>query len=755
MKSGIQGIIIALISTLVIYALVKNNNQDKISLPKIFTFRFLSNKTTEEISEYMCSKSSSDLEEFYKTTGPDYEFNPTKSSGSLKQFVKGIIEGSTNLKNIGTEDVKEFFSNSPSYIFAFILFILFCTLWFPYCCCICCKCCLCCPLGCLKCQKVFMIIGIALCALILVNCFIGYSENSGIVNGIYGLGCSFLKIEQHLIKGDENISKKPYWVGINGILSLLKETSNNITTLKKKTTNLNEELKTIDTSFKTFSQNLEEEYNKRYNTKIKNPIPNGNDFIPDYLDLYGPVTKEDTALGSINREKNEYHDYTFKAINEVVYVIGNATEKTTSITENINTISNDLDTKVNEVDTTIGKTIRQFDDYLDDIDSYSRTYMNLLFSVNLVVVLVIGASLILLLLCNCGKPLLCISWIVLYSFMLLSFFLGFIFGIIGSFIQDVSSSVIESIKDIKNIEKLNQDTRNMVDICINGNGSLAHLDFISSNINTSIIDNVYNLEENINDGIKAIREYNLKTIETNEKKYNEIIERPKSAVKELIVALSNLQNYTDSSLPNTYVSTSTPIKDEWEVNENDCKYNHYTKSTKTRRLKEEPQRCLIISEWDLEDALNLYKDIKHKDQSKNLTQQIENHFNSINAFLSSNEKLISDIKEQNKFFDKSFDDISEKEINVLTNIKNIIIPFRDTYNEIVGDKSIFEILNCNFLKRDVNKVIEVLYDSFGSTFKVTSTLFIMIAAYEIAITFVVLIIIAALNNQTKSSDIEN
>lgn len=754
MKSGIQGIIIALISTLVIYSLVKNNNPNKFSLPKIFTFRFLSNRTTEEISEYMCSQSSSDLEEFYKTTEADYEFNPPESSGFLKELIKGIIEGTTKIENLGKDQVKEYFSNSPSYIFALVLFILFLILWLPYCLCICCKCCLFFPQGCLKCPKIYMIIGIALCALILVNCFIGYSENSSIVNGIYGLGCSFLKIEQHLIKGDDNRVKKPYWVGINGILSLLKETSNNITALKTKTANLKDQLNVIDISFKTFSQDLTKEYNKRYNTEIKNPIPNGNDFIPDYLSLYGPITNEETALGLINKEKNAYHDYTFSVINEVVYVIGNATEKTTTITDNIQTISNDLDTKVNEIDTTIGNTIRKFDDYLDEIDSYARTYMNLLFSVNLVVVLVIGASLILLLLCKRGKPILCISWIILYSFMLFSFLLGGILGIIGSFVQDISSCAIETVKDIKNIEKLNQDTRNMADICINGNGSLAHLDFISSNINTSIIDNVYNLEENLNDGIKAIRKYNLQSIESNENKYNEIMDRPKNFVKELYYALNNLQNYTDSSLPNTYVSTSTPIHDEWEVNENDCKYYNYTKSTKTRRLTEEPQRCLIISEWNLKDALDLYKNIEPRDKSINLTQQIENHFNSIKSFLSSNNELISAIKEQNKIFNQSFINIGEEEINVLNNIKNIIIPFRDTYNEIVGDKSIFEILNCNFLKRDVNKVIEILYDSFGSTFKVTSTLFIMISAYEIAITLVVLIVIASLNKQNKSKEID-
>ena len=67
----------------------------------------------------------------------------------------------------------------------------------------------------------------------------------------------------------------------------------------------------------------------------------------------------------------------------------------------------------------------------------------------------------------------------------------------------------------------------------------------------------------------------------------------------------------------------------------------------------------------------------------------------------------------------------------------------------MGDGSIFEILNCQFLKRDINKVLEQFYDGFGSTFKVTSTLLIMISIYELAMTLVILILVTAVKESKK------
>jgi hypothetical protein len=760
MKAGIQGIIFTLITTLVIFGLVKKDNIGEISFPKSFILRFLSsNKTTEQLTEDMCSKSSSDLKEFYEITPPNYVFNISNRTSVMKDIIKNVILNSTNI-NLGPNEIKnyviDYVKESPKYIMGIVIFVLFSILWVPYCLCICCKCCLCCPDCCLKCPNVFIFCGIALCALILINCFIGYSENNSLVNGIYGIGCSVLKIEQHLIKGDEYTKEPPYWMGINGIISKLSETGKNISSLGIKTKDLRDQLNTVNELLNTFSENVANEYNVRKDSVLKNPIPGKDDFNPTYFGLYGPADKKNTTLYLVSQEISKYHDYTFQGIDTVISVIENATSQTTTITEKIEEISKEIDTKVNDIDTRIANEIMKYDDYLDTVDSYSRNYMNLLFSIDLIIVLVIGVSLILLLLCKCGKCTLCVSWVFLYLLMLFSFLLGAIFGIVGSFIQEISGCAVETMRDLKSIDKIDDNAKNIVDICLNGNGSLAKASLISLDYNTEIIDNIYNLEVKINEGISLIEEYNPTSIKINEEKYNEISKRPKPYVTELQEALTQLQKYTDISKGDSYISSSTPKSDEWEINEKDCiyTYSQHNLTNQARRLSEEKQICLVLKEWSMKDIADRYKDTKLTDDT-NITQHIEKYYNSINGFIKSNNELLTTIKDQNKAFNNSFTNIGKEEIKILEGIKGIILPFRDSYKEIVGDKSIFEMLNCNFLKRDVNKVVEVLYDSFGSSFQVTATLFIMISCYELAITLIVLIVIAALNKQqTKSEDID-
>jgi len=330
--------------------------------------------------------------------------------------------------------------------------------------------------------------------------------------------------------------------------------------------------------------------------------------------------------------------------------------------------------------------------------------------------------------------------------------LGAIFGLIGSFVQDASACAIETMKDIKNIDKLSKDVKEIGDICLNGNGSLANSSLIPLDYDTEIVDNIYNLEVKIDEGITLIEDYVPVSIKENEKQYDTLKERPKLLLTQLQMALAYMQTYTDLSVSSTHISSSTPIYDEWEMNKLDCVYDYSPhKKTQRRRLSEEKQMCLVLSEWNLEDIADRYKDIQSNDHT-NILQQVEKYYNSINDFIVSNNELIGSIKEQNTAFNNSFSNIGKEEVKVLNGIKDIIIPFRDSYIEIVGDKSIFEILNCKFLKRDVTKVIEVLYDSFGSSFQVTATLFIMISCYELAITLVVLIVFASLKKKEIRSE---
>lgn len=755
MKSGIQGLILAFLGTLAIYSLAKNNILGKIP----FSLHFLTEKTMKEIREEMCSKSS-ELQDFYKNQGPNYNFEPSSDSEALRKIIKDFVTDSSNSKDIGKEELKDYFSQSGGYIFILILFILLFILWIPYCICVCAKCCFLIPGCCLKCPKILVFLCLALCAFALINCFIGYSENGNIIDGVYGIGCSILKVEQHLLEGDEYKSKKPYWIGLMTILDKLQDINDNITSLSEKTKAIQKQLdEEINPLFDSFSNDLKEEFNTRKEEKIKSPDPyDSSELPPEYLKGYGPPDKEDTPLYFIEKEKKEFQDFTIEAINTVLNVLNDASDYKDTINQSITDIKEDLYDNINSIDNSIASKINEYYEDFDKVNSYSRKTINTLFTVNLIIVIVIGVSLIVLFLLNKGLFLLCISWFFLYLLMLATFFLGAIFGLVGSFAQDASSAIFYLINNLDEIKSLDNQTKDIAEVCLKGNGSLAQSKIIPSNFDLSIIDNVYNLEKGIDEGIIEINNYNLQSIKKSEQIYDEVLTK-KENLPEIIPPLNNAHKYTDASLDDSFVKPGSKFNDIWEINKDECGDYTYIENNKTRLLIEENgdgKYCLVITEWTKEKIKERYEGIEPKDGKTNILEEILNYFESIKDFMDSNKELITTIKNKNEDFNKTFHKISSEEIKVLQNTKELIVPLREGLNEFVGDESIFEILNCKFLRRDTYKIIEVIYDSFGSTFKTTSKLLITISVFELAMTVFVLLIMKAYGGKkTKSEDIEN
>ena len=752
MKSRLQGLILAFLGTLAIYSLTKNNILEKIP----FSLHFLSEKSMEEIRKEMCSKSE-ELEKFYKNQDPNYSFKPSADSEALRKIIKDFITNSSNA-NIGQDELKDYFSHSGGYIFILILFILLVILWIPYIICVCAKCCFLVPQCCVGSPKILVFCCLALCAFALINCFIGYSENGNIVDGVYGIGCSILKVEQHLLEGDEYTSKKPYWIGLTTILDKLQGISDNITSLSEKTETIKRQLdEEVDPLFDSFSNDLKDEYNTRIKETVKNPNPSDSKEIsPKYLESYGPPSKEDTPLYFIDTEKNEFQNYTFKAIKSVLNVLNDASEYKETIANSIKDIKTNLYDNINSIDNSIASKINEYDEVFDQVNSYSRKSINTLFSINLVIVIAVGVSLLLLFLCNKGLFLLCISWFILYLLMLLTFFLGAIFGLVGSFAQDASSSVYYLIENLDEIKSLDNQTKDIAEVCLKGNGSLAQSNIIPSEFNLSVIDNVYKLEKGIDDGINEINNYTLKSIKKNEEIYDGIL-TTKNNLPEIIIPLNNAHKYIDSSLDDSFVKSGSKFKDIWEISENECGEYKYIQNNNKRVLVEEDndKSCLVITEWTKEKIQERYEGIEAKDGETDILAEILKYFESIISFMDSNKELISKIKNKNEEFNQTFHKIGSEEIKVLENTKDLIVPLRESLNEIVGDESIFEILNCKFLRRDAYKIIEVIYDSFGGTFKTTSKLLITISMFELAMTaFVLLIMKAYGSKKTKSEDIE-
>jgi hypothetical protein len=307
--------------------------------------------------------------------------------------------------------------------------------------------------------------------------------------------------------------------------------------------------------------NLTEEFNASKSTTIYNPKPNGVNITPSYINNYGPITEKNTSLGSIYRESEIFKYTSFELISNIIEVIKVSNNELGNTKSGLKRVSEELNNSVTKIEDAIVSTIGEYYKYFDDVDSYVRKTMNILFSLNLAIVVFFGVSIVFLLCCKCGGIFVCISWFFIYNFMLISLLLGCVLGIVSAFIKGTSSATKYLIQH--NIDKINFGETDVLNSCLNGNGSLSNVGSITLDFDSSIVNNIYNLDNNITYVINYIDNYKFNSFKNNEETYELLKNEPHKVTNELGVALNTINNKVLS------------CHDRWEITKEDCGSDYY------------------------------------------------------------------------------------------------------------------------------------------------------------------------------------
>lgn len=770
MKSKFIGsLLLAFIATLSIYSLSKIDINDKINTTLVKYFRRLSEEEMREQINSYCGKASGDLIDKYSNTAPDkFKYDVPGGNEIAKEFVK------SNFTLVGADSfTSSFFKYSTKYKGYFTLLLLFIVLfilWIPCCCCVCCRChctccCCCLPDICGKFTRMFVYASLFLMAIVLILSIVGLSRNTGIFEGVYGIGCSILKIEDHFARGDEYKQQKNYWIGVDELKKKLNTVDEAIGILRESAKNLTERLNSIDPSI--LEKNLTEDYENRTTMLIPSPLPDTDEgFQPEYLTKYGPITDNSTYLYEVNQEYSTIVNSSKKQINTTLSII--------TLADGVLETFNDVIPKVNDFLTTVldgmedGLTtfFKNFGNYLTEGDSWLRSAMNTLFSINLVLSIAVTVALVLIFFFDKGRCLLGLAWFFIFLFMLFSLLFGSLFGLVSNLFCDAGYGLNYFVKNIGglNVGNLDDDVKGTINVCFNGDGSMdsSGLVPIDEIENPNMINTIVALQDNITEDQSIIVSYQLlsanKTINTLTNFKNNLT----SISPNLSLAFDEIRNYIDSSVSESLVKTAN-IYDVWVDNQENCpsEYNYIPPNKNLlRNLVDQEKSCLVIFDWEENEIQDRYNGFKTDDE-EDIIDTVLKYYKKIREHIDGNYRMIEEIISLMEQTNVEINKILTEEMQISKGTFDAIKPLIDAVKgTIEGNKSIFSsLLSCGFLRRDINFLIYQLCEGLGASLKSTSNTFIVIGMFELFVNLMTLIIMSTSakkkEDKIKSSSIED
>ena len=584
------------------------------------------------------------------------------------------------------------------------------------------------------------------------------------MEGINGTSCSIFKLYETVIQGEEK-ETIPKWIGIENIKDRLTQTLNTISTIRVESNNLQDSNLALSNSVNEFIEKINDdskdnEDNKNNQTSLiylTDPTDGTKKVLPEYYNKFSPIDENGTYLFDIN--STDFYPKIYEN-----YLI------TSGVAELAKTIAGDptLESTLTDSTQSLDDIQVTFTDLSDDVldewkkyQDYLNKYANLIFYLLTGLMVVLGIIGFICTFfysafdkCQCMRIPLHVIWNIFSLFTFILMLLGSLFGLLGVVGSD-GVGVMQYAFGPENLDPNNDDpiilkggeAFDYINTCLNGDGNLAsQLGLSKDGSGAESLDQLYKMDAKVNEAATKIEGYgdtfaSITNLQDTINKMRADISLTNSVI---ISAFTTLKNTA-----NTALSADNSLSDKWVDSSSECGGLAIIKASDISNTNPSAgtNACFILSDYFTSE--NQLPEDRYKEDSINtLLAALKNYQTNNKAQLETLSSMTTDYKTK----------LSTMLNNVKNDIqssKNIIEPLTKIYKNDIGDDSIYSIVNCAFMKTNINVFFDQMDNGLSNNATKFAITIIFVSLCSGFSNLFILIVINRFKKTTKDKPIIN
>ena len=589
-----------------------------------------------------------------------------------------------------------------------------------------------------------LIIALLMNIIIIICIIILLSIGNNIKIGSNSTTCSILNLYTNLKNGETIYNEKPKWEGIETIQSLFNKLSNQLINIKNyypNMTSLYYDIKNVDfySEINNYTKFISKNTINISNYYILNPDireDSNTNITVDYIYNYNET---------INLVFNDYNISLYpyeEIILNLNYILGNISENSNLIKDNIDESNKHLDDIMSTFDDFSDKIIDKIVKYQNKINNNYKKIYYPIFSIFLIFPILSTIGLLLVFFDNlCMRILLHIVFQFQSFFTLIICLIGVFLGIISIIGKDLINVFNYSIStdNLKNDNPIiiKGNGREYLNTCFNLNGDLSEVIGLNEDSKVNFLNELYLLDDIIKNKISLMKSLTLNTDNLyNEynKNYFDItninyyINDTKKYINDILI---DLRKFTDASFNNNYILENNTKKTYhmWVFNESRCE-NDYLYSINYNEINNLNEKmCFVFSDFDNypDYYYNIYCDYS-KSNFNLCSTAFESYFERLKIYINDNKNYLYNISLKYEEYSLGLKDIKSNISNSLNESLNVTNILSDIFSEYLNsNNALFDLLNCEFINRDINIFYYELDKNFNKKIFELSTIILIIS----------------------------